>query len=260
MTTTSQQQHQHEGHAEHHGPRARALPDVVDRAAWLEERNALLVREKAHTHEGDAIAAARRRLPMTEVAVRDLVGDNGPTSLLDIFDGRDELLVYKHMFHTGMPIEDQCEGCTFSVWNLHDTSYLAAAGISFAVFCEGPWDEAAQLRDFMGYTLPWYSVAGVDDPALAGEFGTLACFVREGDRVFLTYDTTGRGIEAILPQIQLLDMTPFGRREAWQDSPEGRVGEHDPCWYWRKDGRPTAQWTRPGATPVDPNIPHRHHH
>lgn len=237
-----------------------AAPPAVDRDTWLRERNALLVREKAHTHEGDAIAAARRRLPMTEVPVQDVMGDDGPTSLLDIFDGRDRLVVYKHMFHTGMPIEDQCEGCTLSVWHAQDASYLAAAGISFAVFCEGPWEEVAPFRDFMGYTVPWYSVAGVDDPALAGEFGTISCFLRQGDRVFLTYETTGRGVEAVLVPLKLIDMTVYGRQEAWEDSPEGGPEPHRPGWFWRKDGRPTPQWTRPGVKPVDPTIEHRHHH
>ncbi|HEY5273809.1 MAG TPA: DUF899 family protein [Acidimicrobiales bacterium] len=80
-----------------------AAPPVVDRETWLRARNELLVREKAHTREGDAIAAARRRLPMTEVTDVTLVGERGPTSLLDLFEGRNELVVYKHMFHIGEP-------------------------------------------------------------------------------------------------------------------------------------------------------------
>ncbi len=121
-----------------------AAPPVVDRETWLGERTALLTREKAHTREGDAIAAARRRLPMTEVdAAAVLVGSDGPTPLLDVFEGRNQLVVYKHMWHLGKPIADQCEGCTLSIWNVQDTSYLEARDVSFAVFCQGPWDEVA---------------------------------------------------------------------------------------------------------------------
>src|SRR5688572_15026257 len=116
-----------------------SAPAVVDRDTWLRERAALLVREKVHTREGDAIAAARRRLPMTEVVPVPLIGVHGPTSLLDIFQGRDQLVVYKHMWHRGRPIEDQCEGCTLSIWDFQNPVYLEERGISFAVFCEGPW-------------------------------------------------------------------------------------------------------------------------
>src|SRR5689334_22913866 len=144
-----------------------AVPPIVDRETWRRERDALLVREKAHTREGDAIAAARRRLPMTEVdAAAVVVGDKGPTPLLDVFEGRDQLVVYKHMWHLGKPIEEQCEGCTLSIWNFQDACYLHARGVSFAVFCEGPWEAVRPFRDFMGYTLPWYSVVGVEDPAV----------------------------------------------------------------------------------------------
>jgi predicted dithiol-disulfide oxidoreductase (DUF899 family) len=233
-----------------------AAPKIVDRETWLRERGALLVREKAHTREGDAIAGARRRLPMTEVPPVELVGEHGPTPLVDIFEGRDQLVVYKHMFHIGKPFEQQCEGCTISIWNFQNAAYLEARGISFAVFCEGPWGEVAPFRQFMGYTHPWYSAYGIDDPAVAGEFGVIACFLRQGDRVFLTYETTGRGVEAIMGSLKLIDMTVYGRQEVWEDSPDG--WPRDTTYnFWRKDGRPTAQWTRPGVMPV--GAPDEHH-
>ncbi|WBB57155.1 DUF899 family protein [Verrucosispora sp. WMMD573] len=224
-------------------------PPVVDRDTWLRERSALLVREKEHTRAGDAIAAARRRLPMTEVNPVKLVGEQGPVPLLDIFDGRDQLVVYKHMWHLGKPFEQQCEGCTLSIWNFHEASYLAARGIRFAVFAEGPYEEIAPFREFMGYLHPWYSTYGIDEPAVAGG-GNIACYLRQGDRMFLTYETTGRGVEAIMGSLQLLDMTAYGRQEAWEDSPDGWP-QADPAYsWWRRDGRPVAQWSRPGATPV----------
>src|SRR5690606_32371880 len=104
---------------------------------------------------------------------------DGPTPLIDIFEGRDLLVVFKHMFHPGRPIEKQCEGCTLSVWGIRDASYLHARGITFAVFARGPYDELARFRAFMGYQHPWYSLHGIDDPAVAGE-GSLACFLRRG--------------------------------------------------------------------------------
>lgn len=232
-------------------------PPVVGRDAWLRERNELLVREKQHTREGDAIAAARRRLPMTEVdSSIELTGAGGPTPLRDIFGGRDELIVYKHMFHPGKSLPNQCEGCTISLWAVQDTSYLNAAGLTFAVFAQGPYDEIASFRDFMGYPHPWYSNHGIEDPAIAGG-GAWACFLRRGDQVFLTYETTSRGVETAIPTLKLLDLTAYGRREEWEDSPQGWPQE--PTYsFWRTDesgrrvglghGRPTPQWTRPGVT------------
>lgn len=226
-----------------------ATPPIVDRETWERERLALLAREKAHTREGDAIAAARRRLPMTEVADVELVGEHGPTRLLDVFEGRDQLIVYKHMFHTGKPVEDQCEGCTITQWNVQDATYLHEQGVSYAVIAEGPWDEVAPFREFMGYRLPWYAAHGLDDPVFGGDYGELVCFLRIDDRIFLTYRTTDRGVEAIMASLKLLDMTAYGRREVWEDSPAG--WPQGPTYRsWRRDGRPTAQWTRPGATPV----------
>ncbi len=227
-----------------------ATPEIVSRETWLKEREALLAREKAHTREGDAIAAARRRLPMTEIANVELVGDQGPTTLLEVFDGREQLVVYKHMFHTGKPIEQQCEGCTFSQWNFQDATYLNEQGISYAVICEGPWEEVRALRDFMGYSQPWYSAYGVEDPLLGDAFGEIMCFLRRGDRIFVTYQSTDRGVEAIMSSLKLLDMTVYGRQEAWEDSPEGWP-QRPTGSFWRRDGRPAAQWTRPGATPVN---------
>ncbi|MGB9377281.1 MAG: DUF899 family protein [Mycobacteriales bacterium] len=238
-------------------------PPIVDRTTWRRERASLLVREKAHTREGDAIAAARRRLPMTEVDASAMpVGENGPTPLLDIFEGRDQLIAYKHMWHHGKPIEEQCEGCTLSIWSFQDACYLHAHGVAFAVFCEGPWDEVEPFREFMGYTLPWYSADGVEDAAvaggIAGDRGIISCYVRLGDRVFLTNETTDRGVEAIMSSLKLLDLTVYGRQESWEDSPDG--WPQGPAYtFWRTDGRPTAQWTRPGASRVDTNVDHHCH-
>ncbi|GIF40226.1 DUF899 family protein [Actinoplanes xinjiangensis] len=236
----------------------RSTPPVVDRATWQAVRDELLIREKAHTREGDAIAAARRRLPMVEVdPAIPVVGPDGPVPFLSLFQGRDELVVYQHMWYDGAPHQGQCEGCTNAVWHLRDAVYLNARGVSFAVVTTGSWPEVAAFTEFMGYTQPWYSVRDAPPP-VGGEMGYLSCFLRSGDRVFLTYSTTGRGNEVTNPTFALLDMTVYGRGEAWQDNPDGRAADQDPCWYWRIDGngdptwgptgRPAPQWSRPGVT------------
>lgn len=232
-------------------------PEIVDRERWRSARLALLDREKAHTREGDAIAAARRRLPMTEVEGVELVGERGTVSLLDAFDGRPQLIVYKHMWHPGQPFEGQCEGCTASIWDFHDASYLNARGVSFAVLSKGPWDELAPFRAFMGYTHPWFSNADVDDAILGPEAeGEFVALLRRGDRVYATNWITDRGCELAMSSLRLLDMTAYGRQEAWEDSPAG--WPQDATFNgWRKDGRPVPQWSRPGATPVEASA-HEH--
>lgn len=245
-------------------------PRVVDLAAWQAARDELLVREKAHTRAGDEIAAARRRLPMVEFdGTVEVVGPAGPVPFRSLFEGRDELVVYKHMWHDGAPHQGQCEGCTLTAWQLKDAVYLNARGVSFAIVTTGPWEEVAPFVEFMGYTQPWYSVRGLDAP-VGDEMGSFAVYLRDGDRTFLTYTTTGRGTEGADGTFALLDMTPYGRGEAWQDNPEGWPEGHHPCWYWRTgpDGtpmwgptsRPAPQWTRPGVTAETTLGRNGHHH
>ncbi|HEX8037313.1 MAG TPA: DUF899 family protein [Ktedonobacterales bacterium] len=229
-----------------------ALPAVVDRATWQAELDALRVREKAHTREGDAIAAARRRLPMVAVdPTIQLVGPHGPVTLLEVFEGRRQLIVYFHMWHTGQPAEAQCEGCTFSTTHITELSYLHSRDVTYATFCEGPYEESSRYRDFMGWTVPWYSVPqdAVDQLIADRHFGILVSYLRDGDQVFETYWTTGRGNEVMAPSYGLLDRTVYGRQEFWEDSPAGWPQR----WDWttgeqfRTNGRPTAQWSRLAA-------------
>ena len=232
------------------GDDALALPAVVDRAAWQAELDALRVREKAHTHEGDALAAARRRLPMVEVdAALPLIGPDGPVTLLETFEGRRQLIAYYHMWFTGQPAEAQCEGCTFYNGQVRELSNLHSRDVTYATFCQGPYEESARYRDFMGWDVPWYSAQDSADALLAGRrvnMFYLVCYLRHGDRVFETYWTRGRGVEAMAPAYGLLDMTVHGRQERWEDSPAGWPrhwggdGEHP----YRTNGRPTAQWSR----------------
>ncbi|MBO0848984.1 MAG: DUF899 domain-containing protein [Pseudonocardia sp.] len=222
-------------------------PVVVDRARYQAELDALRVREKAHTHEGDAIAAARRRLPMVEVdAATKLIGPNGPVALLETFEGRRQLIAYYFMWHTGHPAAEQCEGCTFFNSQVRELSYLHARDITYATFCQGPYQESVRYRDFMGWDVPWYSAGDSIDVLMAGRGSfMLACYLRRGDRVFETYWTTGRGVEVMDQTYALLDRTVYGRHEAWENSPAG--WPQHPGGYSRANGRPTAQWPRLAA-------------
>lgn len=238
-----------EFHGANSGADAAGLPTTVDRATFHAQLDTLRVREKAHTREGDAIAAARRRLPMVEVdAALTLVGPDGPTTLLAAFEGRRQLVAYYFMWHTGHPAAEQCEGCTFYTNQVAELSYLHSRDITYAVFCQGPFDESVRYRDFMGWQVPWYSARESADRLLVGrEVGRmyLVCYLREGDRVFETYWTTLRGVETMDNNYALMDLTTYGRQETWEDSPSGwpQRWPVDPS-NLRTDGRPTAQWSR----------------
>ncbi|WP_028937359.1 DUF899 family protein [Pseudonocardia spinosispora] len=226
------------------------LPEVVDRRSWQAEIDRVVKREKAHTREGDAIAAARRRLPMVEVDARlPLVGARGTVPLVDAFEGRRQLITYLHMWHDGKPAAEQCVGCTFFTGHARELSYLHSRDVTYATFCQGPYAESARYRDFMGWDMPWYSVRDSLEPLLAGrDFGGYLYFLRDGERVFETYWTTSRGVEAGSSSYHLLDRTVYGRQETWEDSPAGwpqpfaTMGEQ-----FSTDGRPTAQWSRLAA-------------
>jgi predicted dithiol-disulfide oxidoreductase (DUF899 family) len=226
------------------------LPTLTDRASWQAQLDDLLVREKARTREGDAIAAARRRLPMVEVDPSlALTGEKGPVRLLEVFEGRRQLIAYFHMWHTGQPAEAQCEGCTFFNGQVRELSYLHSRDVTYATFCQGPFAESLAYRDFMGWEVPWYSTGDSTDALVAGRwFGMQVCYLRDGDRVFETYWSSGRGAEALSPTYPLLDMTVYGRQEAWEDSPSGWPQPFGTSGdQFRANGRPTAQWSRLSA-------------
>lgn len=231
-------------------PDRTATPAIVSRATWERERAELLVREKAHTRAGDALAAARRRLPMTRMGVVTVVGAAGPVPLAEVFEDRRMLIVYHFMWHPGAPHDQQCRGCTHTqvALNAALALYLAARDVSYAVFSAGPYAELAAYRDFMGWTAPWYSTLDTADalPAIRNG-GDLRCYLRVGDEVYQTYETTARGVEVMLPTLQLLDLTIYGRQETWEDSPAGWPHDDRPGSWWSSDGRPLAQWTRTDA-------------
>jgi predicted dithiol-disulfide oxidoreductase (DUF899 family) len=234
-------------------------PAIVDRTTFQAELDQLRVREKAHTRERDALAAARRRLPMVEVdANLTVIGRRGPITLLDTFEGRRQLIAYYFMWNTSRPAAEQCEGCTWATTQITELSYLHSRDITYAVFCQGPYDESIRYHDFMDWHMPWYSAQPSLDQLLVGrQVGLfhLVCYLRDGDRVFETYWTTRRGAEALDYSYALMDLTVYGRQEEWEDSPPGwpreghlfRTDSGSPEWSRTSEwpsGRPTAQWRR----------------
>jgi predicted dithiol-disulfide oxidoreductase (DUF899 family) len=220
-------------------------PRVVDRNTYQAQIDALRIIEKAHTRAGDAIAAARRRLPMVQVdAATPIVGKNGTVRLLDAFEGREILIAYYFMWNKGHPAAEQCEGCTWVTSQVRELSYIHQRNVTFAVLCQGPYQESTRYRDFMGWNMPWYSAQDSLDTLLVGRkvgMMHLVCYLRKGSDVFETYWTWMRGVESMDNSYRLLDLTVYGRQENWENSPTGwPIGKE----WTRSSGRPTAQWAR----------------
>jgi predicted dithiol-disulfide oxidoreductase (DUF899 family) len=223
-------------------------PRIVDRSIYQADLDALRVREKKRTREGDAIAAARRRLPMVEVnAATPLIGEQGPVTLLDAFEGRRQLIAYYFMWHAGKPAAEQCEGCTYFTNQVREFTQMQSRDVTYATLCQGPYDQSIRYRDFMGWTMPWYSAQASLDTLLVGRRAGmmhLVCYLRDGSRVFETYWTWMRGVEAMDNSYRLLDLTVYGRQETWEDSPAGWPQRWEGKQRVRTDGRPTSQWPR----------------
>jgi predicted dithiol-disulfide oxidoreductase (DUF899 family) len=227
-------------------------PKIVDRKAFQAELDALRVQEKAHMRAGDAIAAARRRLPMVEVdGATPLISERGAVTLLDAFEGRRMLIAYYFMWHAGHPAPEQCEGCSFYTSQVRELSFIHSRDVTYATFCQGPYEESARYRDFMGWEMPWYSIQGVSlDTLLVGRrvgMMHIVCYLRQGSRVFETYWTTRRGVEAMDNSYRLLDLTVYGRQERWEDSPAGWPKQPKGKHSYRIDERPIVQWPRVNA-------------
>lgn len=218
---------------------------IVSRDEWKAARAELLEREKEHTHASDALAAERRRLPMTHMEPVTVAGPKGKIPLQEVFEGRRMLIVYHFMWKQEAPHHKQCEGCTHSqaAMTAAVSAYLAARDVTYAVFSSGPLDEIIAYRDFMGWTMPWYSTAHSGEALATRDGGDLRCYLQTDDQVFQSYETKWRGIEAMMPSLQLLDLTPYGRQETWEETSEIIQLDEAGSW-WRRDGRPVSQWTR----------------
>jgi predicted dithiol-disulfide oxidoreductase (DUF899 family) len=157
------------------------------------------------------------------------------------------LIAYYFMWHTGDPAPEQCEGCTWVTSQVRELSYIHSRDVTFAVFCQGPYEESARYRDFMGWEMPWYSALGSLDILLAGRrvgLMHIVCYLRQGSNVFETYWTTRRGVASMDNSFRLLDLTVYGRQETWEDSPTGWPQRFEGKQNFRTDGRPIAQWSR----------------
>lgn len=199
------------------------MPQVVDQETWQRELDALRAREKAATRELDAIAAQRRRLPMVELPDYILEGENGPVRLVDIFDGKSQLIVYNHMWFPDQVW--QCGGCTSFTSQFTRLDFLDNYDARFVVVTQGPIDEALAYRRRVGNQMTWYSTAvsdfGADVGAPAGGGFALNVFLRRGETVYRTWHSSGRGVEQVSHSFPLIDLLPWGRQEQWQDSPHG---------------------------------------
>jgi predicted dithiol-disulfide oxidoreductase (DUF899 family) len=190
---------------------------------------------------------------MVEVdAATPVVGAAGAVPLIATFEGRAQLFASYHMWHPGRPAAEQCEGCTFNTGHVLELAYLHSRDVTFAVFCEGSFEESNRYREFMGWAMPWYAVPeeSVDRLIAGRHFGMKVCYLRAGDRVFETYWTTGRGCEVMGNSYGMLDLTVYGRQETWEDSPAGwprRFDSDRPGDAFRLDGRPISQWPRIAA-------------
>ena len=209
-----------------------ALPNVVSPEEWQAARDDLLTKEKAATRLLDDLAAQRRRLPMVAFA-KDYTfeGPGGRSSLLDLFDGRRQLVVYQFMDNGP---DDYCPGCSGVVDNVGNLAHLQARDTTFVVVSNMPPSQLAAYWKRMGWTVPFYSSRGTsfsDDSGAGGEFG-YSVFLRDGDAVYRTYFTTARGVDRMRFDFNVLDLTPYGRQEDWEDSPAGWP-QTKPYQWWR---------------------------
>ena len=169
-------------------------------------------------------------------------------TLFDAFEGRRMLIAYYFMWHAGDPAPEQCEGCTLYTSQIRELSFIHSRDVTYATFCQGPYEESARYRDFMGFQMPWYSAPrdSLDTLLIGRRVGMMhiVCYLRQGSNVFETYWTTRRGVEVMGNSYALLDLTVYGRQETWEDSPAGwpqrPKGKHN----YRIDGRPIVQWPR----------------
>ena len=200
-------------------------PPIVSRQDWDAAREQLLVKEKAVFRARDALAAERRRMPWMAVEkAYEFIGPKGKASLLDLFEGRRQLIVYRAFFEPGVfgwP-EHACRGCSLGADQVSNLAHLNARDTTLAYVSRAPQADIARLKARMGWQMPWYTITDSFDADFGvDEWHGHNVFFRDGDRVFRTYFINSRGDEAMGTVWSYLDATPLGRQEVWEDSPEG---------------------------------------
>ncbi len=199
-----------------------AKPPIVSAQEWQQQRDELLKAEKEATRALDALAARRRRLPMVtfDNSRYEFASPDGPVSLLDLFAGRDLLVVYQFM---NVGPGKFCPGCTHFSNNVAGLDALARSGVSWATVSDMPLAQIEPYKAEKGWTMPFVSSHGTPFAADCGaDAGFMfSTFLRDGDEIYRTYNTRARGVDRLLFANNILDLTVYGRQEDWEDSPEG---------------------------------------
>ncbi|QJI32229.1 DUF899 domain-containing protein [Pseudomonas sp. ADAK18] len=217
-----------------------ALPDIVSTEQWDTALSQLLIKEKALTRAQDALNAERRRLPMVKIENNYLFdGETGQVSLLDLFDGRRQLIVYHFMFAPDWT--QGCPGCSWVVEAMPHLAHLHARNTSLVLVSRAPLEKLKGYKKRMGWDLPWYSSFGSDFNAdfgvttSQGEKHGVSILLRDGDSIYRSYFTGARGVEHLGSHWTYLDLTPWGRQETWEDSPKGWPQTEPYSWMHRHD-------------------------
>ena len=212
------------------------LPPIVSATEWETARQELLSREKEVSRARDALAAARRRMPRMEVEkAYTFRGPDGRVTLLDIFEGRRQLVLYRFFYEPGVAgfPEDGCPGCSFLADQVGHVAHLNARDTTLAFVSRAPQPDIARWKARMGWAMPWYTITDSFDADFGvDEWHGTNAFIREGGRVFRTYFVNNRGDEAMGSTWNYLDLTALGRQEEWEDSPEGYPQGPSYTW-WR---------------------------
>jgi predicted dithiol-disulfide oxidoreductase (DUF899 family) len=220
-------------------------PPIVSPLDWEAAREQLLVKEKELTRARDALAAQRRRMPRMAVE-KDyrFEGPDGPATLLDLFAGRRQLIVYRHFYEEGVGKfpESGCPGCAFGADQVSNLAHLNARDTTLVYVSRAPQADLARYKARMGWEqIPWYTLT--DDFDLdhgVDEWHGTNAFVRDGDQVFRTYFINNRGDEAMGTTWSYLDLSALGRQEQWEDSPDGYPQTPPYQWWHLHDEYPAA--------------------
>lgn len=210
-------------------------PPIVTPEAWDEARLRLLVKEKEMTRARDALAAERRRMPWMEVTTPyAFEGPSGPATLLDLFDGRQQLIVYRAFYDPGVHgwPDHACVGCSMVADQVAHVAHLNNRNTTLVFASRAPQADIERLKARMGWEMPWYTITdGFDVDFGVDQWHGTNAFIRQGDQVFRTYFINNRGDEAMGGTWSYLDMTALGRQETWEDSPDG-YPQTEPYQWW----------------------------